>query len=323
MTQKRLTVDDLPKVEGKSGWPWRSDWRSLPSVEHSDYPLVSIVTPSYNQGEFLEETLRSVLLQGYPNLEYLVIDGGSTDDSLEIIRRYEPWLTYWHSKRDRGQADAINQGIALATGDISGWLNSDDCLKAGSLNRLVGVFLARPELEFLYGDVETIDPSSRVIGLRKGAESSFADMLRTLRIPIPQPGSLWRRSAIDRVGMLDPRWQVVLDREFFLRLGFACKIAYIPETVAQFRSHSTSKSVARRKDWFKEIPIIYQEFFARSDLPPEIRQLERETLSSAHLYCANIARAENALILNYLYLWRAFLQNPQILVDFLRKQLRA
>jgi len=316
---KQLTVDDLPFVEGKSGWPWTVDWRSLSScwVEDVDYPVVSIVTPSYNQSQFLEETIRSVLLQGYPNLEYLIIDGGSNDGSVEIIKRYAPWLAYWHSKCDLGQADAINQGIDLSNGEILGWLNSDDCLTIDSLFSSIPVLQRKPQVDFLYGDVEIIDTFSEVKGLRPGAKSSFTEMLKTLRIPIPQPGSLWRQAVCNRVGKLDPRWQVVLDREFFLRVSFACKIEYLPKTLARFRHHSGAKSAALRRKWIEEIPLMYDEFFARKDLTSDIYQLRRETMTSVYLYCAHIARAENAKMITYLCYLRAFLNNPCIIANFI------
>src|SRR5438309_6203079 len=124
-----------PPPPNHTGWPWTEGAAPLGELmgDGSPWPRITIVTPSYNQGRFLEETIRSVLLQGYPNLEYMVIDAASTDESVEIIRKYERWLAYWVSEKDRGQTHAINKGLAKATGEIFSYLNSDDLLAPGAL----------------------------------------------------------------------------------------------------------------------------------------------------------------------------------------------
>lgn len=135
-----LTLQDLPPPpEGKTGWPWTEQTEALPDKkpDGSDWPRISIVTPSYNQGRFIEETIRSVLLQGYPNLEYIIIDGGSTDKSIEIIKKYELFLDYWVTEEDRGQSHGINKGLDIATGDLLCWLNSDDYFLPNAFNNIV------------------------------------------------------------------------------------------------------------------------------------------------------------------------------------------
>jgi glycosyltransferase involved in cell wall biosynthesis len=239
----------------------------------------------------LEETIRSVLLQGYPNLEYFVIDGGSTDGSAEIIRKYEKWLTRWISEPDKGQADAINKGFALSNADMFGWLNSDDCLRPDSLRRMVAVLRQDSHVEFVYGDADSGPDLKSAKLWRRGEPFELRTFLANLHMPIPQQGSLWRRSVHEKVGTLDARWQVVLDRDFFLRVALKCRMKYVPGVVGFFRTHADSKSVAQKMQWTKEMPLMYREFFKRDDLPPEIRALRKLTMSAVYLWCANHARA--------------------------------
>lgn len=141
-----------PPPEGKTGWPWTEETPPLPPTrpDGSPWPRISVVTPSYNQGQFIEETIRSVLLQGYPDLEYIIMDGGSTDDSVETIRKYERWLHYWKSARDGGQSAAINAGLEHASGGWGNWLNSDDLLTRGALADVAAAIINAPK------DVEAV-----------------------------------------------------------------------------------------------------------------------------------------------------------------------
>jgi GT2 family glycosyltransferase len=280
-----------PPPAGKVGWPWTHDGSPRrPALAGGEvWPRVTIVTPSYNQGRFLEETIRSVLLQDYPNLEYVVIDGGSTDNSVEIIKKYSPALAYWESERDRGQADAINKGFRLATGDYLAWLNSDDCYYPGFIAEMVRLFSERPAVDLLYRDVDQ-GWSREDLVPRRGEAISFPEMVRTLNVPIPQMAAMWRRRIVERVGLLDPKWHVCLDREFFLRIGLHGTMAYVPGATGFFRQHTDSKSIAEERQWIKEIPALYLEFFARQDLPPDVAALKRESMSAAYIFCARTAR---------------------------------
>lgn len=160
------SLEELPPLPpGKIGWPWTKESRQLPDTmpDSRPWPRISIVTPSFNQGRYIEETIRSVLLQGYPNLEYIVIDGGSSDNSVGIIKKYEPWLAYWVSEADRGQAHAINKGFQKATGEIFGWLNSDDVYCKGALGFTGWLLYRRPHVGLIYGDCDVIDGRSSMI----------------------------------------------------------------------------------------------------------------------------------------------------------------
>lgn len=208
-----------------------------------DWPKFTIVTPSYNQGQFLEETVRSVLLQGYPNLEYIVIDGGSTDDSLEIIKKYEPWLTHWVSEADEGQADAIGKGFQRATGEILAWINSDDFYEPNALIRIASFFAGHPDLVFVNGDVNLV-----------GEESQFERRIFTMRPSVffaanyghhgwPQQGCFWRRSTYEEVGGIDPTLRFCMDKDLFIRLVSAGPGRRVPgPPLANFRFHEQAKS---------------------------------------------------------------------------------
>ncbi len=155
-----LCVEDLPKPGNEEkGWPWTRGSGKLPAKmpDESPWPKITVVTPSYNQGQFLEETIRSVLLQGYPDLEYIVIDGGSSDNSVAIIKKYERWLTYWESQPDRGQCHAVNKGWAKAKPGIWAWLNSDDTYFPGTLPKAALALKKHPAVKLVYATVSHTD----------------------------------------------------------------------------------------------------------------------------------------------------------------------
>jgi glycosyltransferase involved in cell wall biosynthesis len=147
------TLDELPNPKRRTGWPWSEATLQFPETmpDGRPWPKISIITANYNYGQFLEGTIRSVLLQGYPNLEYILIDGGSTDGSVDIIRKYEPWLTYWVSERDNGHVDAINKGLQYVTGEWFNWLNSDDLLLPGSLQTVAMLSRLAPQAQWISG----------------------------------------------------------------------------------------------------------------------------------------------------------------------------
>lgn len=284
---------ELPSpLPNKAGWPWTEKSVPLTNIISDSLlsPKVTIVTPSYNQAEFLEETVRSVLLQGYPNLEYIVIDGGSTDGSVDIIRKYEAWITYWVSESDKGQADAINKGFERGSGEFLGWINSDDYLYPGAIARMVTELEKNPDVSCAYGDVD-VGLDSKNLDFRCYGEPFIITKLETFRPTIPQQGSMWRRSVIEQAGGLDPRWNVVLDRDFFIRVGLKFKMVYKPGVVGFFRLHSSSKSVSKSivDDWLKEIPLMYHEFFNRNDLSDEIKALKKQAMVAVYTYCSLIA----------------------------------
>jgi glycosyltransferase involved in cell wall biosynthesis len=243
---------------------------------------VSIVTPSYNQARFLEETIRSVLLQGYPDIEYLILDGGSTDGSVELIRKYEPYLTYWVSERDQGQADAINRGWRRSTGDIIAYLNSDDVYAPGAIQRAVEYLVTHPEAVAVIGGYQLIDESGKVLRVVPGAEFSLKSELRGNSVC--QPTVFIRRGPLFEVGLLDPVLHYVMDFELWLKLGLCGQIGHVSGTQALFRIVSSAKSLSQVGRFLPEILEVFERFFARTDLPPDVRAMRRLAYSDYYAH---------------------------------------
>ena len=210
----------------------------------------SIVTPSYNQASFLEQTMLSVLDTAGPQCQYFVMDGGSTDSSPEIIKKYAPRLAGWVSEKDRGQADAINKGLRQSTGDIVAWLNSDDYYLPGAIERVRQAFEQNPQAGLVYGDVLSVDANSRVFNLQKFRSYNLLDLM-SFNI-ISQPAVFFRRSALDQVGLLDPSYHCLLDHHLWLRLARLAPIVYIPEALAAARYHVDAKNLARPVEFGRE-----------------------------------------------------------------------
>jgi glycosyltransferase involved in cell wall biosynthesis len=247
-------------------------------------PLISVVIPSYNQAPFLEECIRSVLDQRLPEAELIVIDGGSTDGSAEMIRGFAGRLAYWHSRPDRGQADAVNIGWAKARGAILGWLNSDDRLEPGSLARAAEAARRVPDPAMLYGDVREID--ARGTGLAVKRMAGFG--LRTLLLGknMPQPGVFVGRAAYRSLGGLNPGLHYALDFEYFLRIwtAFPDRCVYLDGIVAASRVWPETKSLRAGSQWGEEYRNVLDEYFRRPDLPAEIRALRRRSIANAALF---------------------------------------
>jgi len=204
--------------------------------------LVSIVTPSFNQARYLEETMRSVLEQDYPHIEYIVVDGGSTDGSVDIIRRYADRLAWWVSEPDRGQTDAINKGFAHAHGEILAWLNSDDTYEPGAVREAVAYLQAHPEVGMVYGDANYIDEEGRVIGRFPAAQTDYR-RLRRGYVHIPQQASFFRAALWRKVGPLDPTFYFAMDYDLWVRLAREAPLHYVPRVWANFRLHSDAKTI--------------------------------------------------------------------------------
>lgn len=233
---------------GKTGWPWivESSSSSVDSVEAGLFPKISIVTPSFNQSEYIEETIRSVLLQGYPNLEYLIIDGGSTDGSVEIIKKYEKWIDFWVTEPDLGQSHAINKGFHNASGEWGNWINSDDLLCEGALGNFPVSSL--DDAKFYIGSCVFVDREGCAFKEHRGNVESVEDLIR---IPdvwrsdeyIPQPSALFPLNRYWEVGGINILNHYTMDYELWGKLMLlGLDVEYIPENVSKFRVYEDQKT---------------------------------------------------------------------------------
>lgn len=239
-------LSELPSPPGgKTGWPWTQESPQLPDTmpDGSPWPKVSIVTPSYNQGQFLEQTIRSVLLQGYPNLEYIVIDGGSTDGSIGIIRKYAPWLAYRVSEPDRGQSHGLNKGFDRATGAVFGWLNSDDYYQPGGLNILVQLRNQHPEAVAWVGVCQEVDRDGNLLigrSPRVGSARDFANWGESAWIA--QPACLFDAKTFSEIHKIDESLNYVMDVDLWMRLAERGPFATIEAVTSSVRMYTKSKS---------------------------------------------------------------------------------
>lgn len=208
----------------------------------SQLPLVSIITPSYNQGRFILETIQSVLSQDYTNLEYVIVDGGSTDNSVEVIQQFSNRLTWWVSEPDRGHSDALNKGFAHATGEILAWINSDDTYLPGAIHEAVEYLLAHPDISMVYGDANLIDESGKYLGRFPARQTDYSRMLNG-SVHIPQATTFFRSRCWKQVGPLDQTLDYAFDYDLWVRLSKIAPVVYVPRTWANFRLHEAGKSV--------------------------------------------------------------------------------
>jgi len=239
--------------------------------------LVTVVTPSFNQGHFIRETIESVLSQDYPDLQYLVMDGGSTDETLSILKSIEDARFTWVSEKDGGQSDAINKGLRLAKGDLLTFINSDDLLLPGAISAAVRYFEQQPEVGAIFGDVQLIEANGDAWGVMKGAPFDLKSAL-TGGQPVTQQGSFWRRSVMDKIGLFDENLHFTMDLDYWLRIALTgFRLDYRPGLCAAFRRHGASKSMSLQTGFLKDWKTMLAKVYSRPDLPADIAQLSAES----------------------------------------------
>ncbi len=256
-------------------------------------PLVSIVTPSFNQGRFIEAALESVLTQDYPNIEYIVVDGASTDGTQRIIRKYESRLAWWLSEPDQGQTDAINKGLARANGAILAWLNSDDTYLPGAVAAAVDCFRQFPQAGLIYGDANYIDAAGRTIGRFPAAQTDYG-RLRQGYVHIPQQAAFFRGDLWRELGPLDPSYYFAMDYDLWVRIGKRAELRYVRQTWANFRLHAGGKTIAaddrcwpemlrvHYRDGGSVLSVIVAKYYLRRLLAPLWNWRRRRLLGAAY-----------------------------------------
>ena len=246
--------------------------------------LVSIITPSYNQAPYLEQTIQSVLGQDYPRIEYIVVDGASTDNSFEIIKKYNDRLAYCISEKDSGQAEAINKGFARAKGEILAWLNSDDYYLPNAISAVVKCFEENHEVVMVYGDMLAVDGAGQTINVLKYKQLSLEDLL-CFQI-IGQPSVFFRRSALEKTGLLDTSFHFMLDHHLWIRLAQQGRILYVPQVWSAARYHPQAKNRARAAEFGREAFRVLDWARTQPGLARAISGVERRALASANRYDA-------------------------------------
>jgi len=251
-------------------------------------PLVTIITPSFNQAKYLASAYRSVVLQTYPNIEYFIVDGCSTDGSVEMIRSWaeakNTRLKWWISGKDKGQADAINKGFSRASGEIVAWLNSDDLYMKDAVEKAVGIFKVNPEVGLIFSDVFSIDAESKLINVMRYGDWGLRDLM-AFNI-IGQPGVFMRMKALENAGYLDSEYNYLLDHQLWLRIASKNKIQHVNDFFAAARFHSEAKNVAQTEGFSKDAFRIVEWMKTDPDLTRIFANDRRKILAGAFRFSA-------------------------------------
>lgn len=275
---------------------------------------ISLVTPSYNQAAFLPFTIDSVLCQRYPGLEYIIIDGGSSDASVDVIRQNEQHLAYWVSEPDRGQSDAINKGWKRARGDILGYLNSDDLLLPGSLERVAAFFESHADVDFIYGNAIIIDETGRTTGRLDGQPFDLRRLLLR-EITIPQPAMFFRRCVLDDTGYLDEEFHYTMDFDFWLKTAIHHAIEYVPFDLAAMRLHDGAKTVSRKDLFYRDELEILAGFLSRPGLPGTIKGAEKRAFARCYMRGAEALMAKGRFRESGDLIIKGVYHSPEVLLN--------
>jgi len=258
-------------------------------------PLVTVITPVYNRKQYIEETIESVLSQNYPKLEYIVLNDGSTDDTLAVVKRYDGRL-YWESHPNMGETRTVNRGFELARGDIVGVVNSDDPLLPGAIARIMKEFEENPGVDVIYPDWNLIDQAGEVVFLNRTRDYSFADMYR-LQACIPGPAAFFRRTVFEKLEGRNPSYRFVADFDYWLRAGLEFNFKRLPEVLATFRVHPDSISVSQRnREMAQEHIKLVEDFYGSHKDNNTVKRFKRQAFSSAYFESGAITIRQSILL---------------------------
>lgn len=252
----------------------------------SQWPLVSIVTPSLDQGPFIRATIESILSQDYPNLEYWVMDGGSKDETLEILRSYGDRVS-WVSEPDNGQSQAVNKGWKRSQGEILGWVNADDLLGPLAVRSAVEALLAKQDIGAVYGDTLYIDEADKAIQGYPTRIFNYEVLAGETENFIPQPSVFMRRNVLEKAGFLNETFHYVMDYDLWLRLGLIAPMEYLPMRMAILRLHPSAKTVKSMSKFANEFASMYESLFSNPALPVSLQQRQFEIMHTAYVHSAS------------------------------------
>ena len=304
-------LQDLPQPPPhKTGWPWTTE--SSPTAVYMDggssWPLISIVTPSLNQGQFIEETIRSVLLQRYPRLEFIVIDGGSTDRTIDVLKKYDRWITFWVSEQDRGQSHAINKGFAKANGSILGYINSDDLYEPDAFQAVAVAFAECETTQLLAGECLVFSSNEIKRVIRPFWPDDLAHFVKkTYSSTFAQPSSFWTHEIYLKAGRFDETLHYCFDREFFLKLGLAGVTPHLMQKrFSRFREHKNSKTI-RQAVYFHEDSIrILEKYYQACNVSQKLKRTIRKQIKNEIRYIETFAKWKSkgrlSALIDYLFM---------------------
>lgn len=251
-------------------------------------PLVSVVTPSLNQGMFIQQTIDSVLSQDYPYIEFLVVDGGSSDETLEILNSYGDQLR-WVSEPDSGQSQAINKGWQRTRGEIIAWLNADDLFVPSAVMRAVDALHANPELGGVYGDCTYVSKDGAAVVTYPVQSYNYDLLVCETENFIPQPGTFLRRSIVEQAGKLDEAFHYVMDYDLWLRMGLYAPMLYLPSEMGRARLHNAAKTLRAIRNFADEFMCMYSKLLAHPKFPGVLKEKERSILHRAYIHSASFS----------------------------------